>query len=296
MALIRNPSLCPDRCLVLSFMVSVVDGRVDAMTVPPASGPPAVGTKLTRVPGRSAPRALVLEEVEEAVARLRRNIDPALWPLLVPKAEDQYRWRIQLECGCVREVLTRGKDAYPDQTSDRDPLSQTRLPAGQYWCSEHEVEMPFREIVEWLDCELREFPADPKEPQHGLDPDDWAKIRRTEPKTSALWTVKLACGHRHRHAIAEPGWKPEDGPRLVSQKRAREMCAEYEEYFSTDEGQAAWPEGSPRGSHAPDDRSALADAAARARLFRLHTSKDRHRVPAHRLARSQAEAEAAAAY
>lgn len=42
---------------------------------------------------------------------------PALWPLFIPKAEDMFRWRVMLECGCVDEVLTRGRDRYPDQGS-----------------------------------------------------------------------------------------------------------------------------------------------------------------------------------
>lgn len=50
-----------------------------------------------------------MTEFEEGVADLRRRLDPALWPLFIPKAEDLFRWRIQLECGCVREIFTTGK-------------------------------------------------------------------------------------------------------------------------------------------------------------------------------------------
>ncbi len=39
-----------------------------------------------------------------------------------------YRWRMQLECGCVHEVFTSGKDSYPDQHSDIDPFTRRRLP------------------------------------------------------------------------------------------------------------------------------------------------------------------------
>lgn len=73
-----------------------------------------------------------------------------------------FRWRSQLECGCVHEVV----------------------------------------IHEWVDRKVRELPPDPEEPEHGLAPMTWAKICHPEPHSSAFWTVKLWCGAPEAHSAA----------------------------------------------------------------------------------------------
>lgn len=89
---------------------------------------PAEGTLLTRIPGRARPRAQAVKEFEEATADLKKRYRREFWPLFVPEATKMYRWRMQLECGCVHEVFTSGKDSYPDQHSDIDPFTRRRLP------------------------------------------------------------------------------------------------------------------------------------------------------------------------
>ncbi|WP_026927132.1 hypothetical protein [Granulicoccus phenolivorans] len=206
-----------------------------------------VGSLLTRVPGRAQPRAQAVKEFEKAVAALKKRYRREFWPLFVPKAEDIYRWQIQLECGCVREVFTRGKDSYPDQHGDTDPFTERRLPAGEYWCSQHPVVRPYQDIVEWYEREIHEFPADPEEPQHDMSPEIWAVIRHSEPHSSASWRVQLACGHACRVAT-DLDFTPEGGPRLVSTVRRDEMRQELEDYWAA-EGPRAWPEEGPRRDH-----------------------------------------------
>lgn len=208
------------------------------------------GALLTRVSGRATPRAQALKEFERAVAELRHRYKPVFWPLLLPEAEDQYRWRIQLECGCIRETYTHGKDAYPDEQSQIDPITRCRLPKGQYWCSsDHAVEKPYREIVEWVSKEVKTFPPDPDEPKYGIDPETWAIMRRVEPTTSAIWQVRLACDHYDCHVITAADWKPEDGPRIVSVERRDEMLRDFEECWATDEGQTCWPQEGTKRDH-----------------------------------------------
>ena len=203
------------------------------------------GGLLARVPGRSRSRVEVLKDFEEGVADLRSRMKPAFWPLFIPKAEDMFRWRVQLECGCVHEVLTRGSDRYPDQAPGTDPISRYRLPAGEYWChGDHGSAKPYRDIVEWGEQKVREFPADPEEPEHGLDPEAWAKIRRPEPHSSAFWTVKLSCGHYTDVCVLDVEWRPEDGPTRVTKKRLGEIRRDFEEYWAV-EGQTGWPEVGP---------------------------------------------------
>lgn len=101
------------------------------------------GSLLARVPGQARPRVEVLKEFEEGVADLRSRMKPAFWPLFIPKAEDMFRWRVRLECGCVHEVLTHGSDRYPDQAPGSDLISRYRLPAGEYWChGDHDSAKP----------------------------------------------------------------------------------------------------------------------------------------------------------
>lgn len=115
------------------------------------------------------------------------------------------------------------------------------LPTGEYWrATDHGTVKPYREIVEWVDREGREFPPDPEEPAHGLDPETWAKIRHPEPHSSAIWFVKLSCGHFTR-PVVDVDWKPEDGPEHVPTKRLTKIRSDYEEHWAT-EGPTVGPE------------------------------------------------------
>jgi hypothetical protein len=209
---------------------------------------PAPGSLLTKVPGRARPQRQVLAEFNEYVAELRQRYKPVFWFLFIPKAEDMYRWRVQLECGCTREVFTYGSERFPDQGSDTDPFTGHRLPTGELWCSADHgpAQRGYRDIVEWIKNEVKEFPADPEEPEHELDGETWALVRHAEPHSSAFLTVKLTCGHVSTSVIAEVGWTPEEGPRLVSEERAEQMLAEFEAFWS-DPDHHGWPrEGSER--------------------------------------------------
>ena len=208
------------------------------------------GALLTRLPGRARPNSRALKEFEEYVADLRRRwLKPAIWPLFEPRAEKQYRWRVQLECACIIELYTHGKDDFPDARSFRDPITRHPLPVGELWCFDHQADQHvFHDIVEWIDNKIMEFPADPVEPEHGLDAETWARIRHAEPHSSAFWTVRLFCGHVHQHVIANVGWKPEDGPKLSTEKRAAEMLRGFEEMWAED------PDGYPREGPERDHR------------------------------------------
>lgn len=210
----------------------------------------SAGTLLTRVPGRARPRAQVMADFEESVAELKRRYHSALWPVILPKPEEMHRWRIQLECGCTREVLTSGRDDFPDSRSWHDVLSGRPLPLGEYWCSnDHgDVEDVYRGIVEWIDSSVKEFPADPEECPEDEDPEYWTIARRPEPHSSAFWRVRLACGHFDDHVPTDVEWKPEKGAILVSEQRAAEMRGEFEALWSV-LGDEAWPEEGPERDH-----------------------------------------------
>ena len=107
----------------------------------------AAGRLLTRLPGRARWRALAFKEFEESIDDLKLRYKRAFWPLFIPKPENLYRWRMQLECGCVREIFTRGKDDFPDQHCDSYLISRIPLPAGEYRCHKHEVAKSYRDII-----------------------------------------------------------------------------------------------------------------------------------------------------
>jgi hypothetical protein len=73
------------------------------------------------------------------------------------------------------------------------------------------------------------FPADPAESPAWASEETWAKMRHDEPHTCAFWTVTLSCGHAAEVPVSDLGWKPADGPRLVSASRLRKIKADFEE-------------------------------------------------------------------
>lgn len=215
----------------------------------PEDQTPVRGTLLTRIPGRARPQKQALKEFEEGVAELRQRYKPVFWPLFVPEARDMFRWRVLLDCGCTHEVYVHGEDRFPDERSYLDHMTDAWLPHGEFWCptTHAPAPKPYRDVVEWGNWKIVEFPADPEEPEHSLDPATWALIRHAEPHSSAFWKVKLACGH-YGQVCAEVAWKPEDGPKLTSRKRIAEMRAEFERSWSTN-GDEAWPAEGPERDH-----------------------------------------------
>jgi hypothetical protein len=174
----------------------------------------------------------VLREYRDLNAKRRSRIPAPLWPFWAPDPDEYYRWRVQLDCGCITEVLTWGPDRRPDDTQWPDPVCGTRLPARQMLCThEDSPPAPYREIAAWGDCRELTFPADSAEPPDWADAETWAVLRHDEPHTSAFWTVTLSCGHVTEVAVSNLGWKPADGPSRVSAGRLREMTTEFEEFW-----------------------------------------------------------------
>jgi hypothetical protein len=191
-----------------------------------ASAGTAAVAVLRRLPGAARPRAEALREYEEFNARRRKRIPAVLWPFWAPDPDQFYRWRVQLDCGCIREVMTTDKTQLPTEQQWRDLVHGPRLPVGQLICAHDEKAYgPYQRIVEWGRRREESFPPDPQEPPEWAEPELWAKIRRDEPSTSAFWTVTLSCGHA-TDVVTDVDWKPDDGPQRVSEQRRREMLAE----------------------------------------------------------------------
>ena len=187
---------------------------------------------LRRLPGRARPRAEALQEYQNFNAERRSRIPAALWPFWAPDPEEFYRWRVQLECGCVEEVLTYGKEKLPAERQWYDLVHDARLPAGQILCHHDDAApAPYREIVEWGERREVSFPADPVEPPDYVSAETWAVIRHDEPHTSAFWKVTLSCGHVTEVPVLDLGWKPADGPRRLEAKRIKEITADFEEMW-----------------------------------------------------------------
>jgi hypothetical protein len=66
-----------------------------------------------------------LREYEEFNARRRKRIPAVLWPFWAPDPDQFYRWRVQLDCGCIREVMTTDKTQLGPSSS------------GATWCTAH---------------------------------------------------------------------------------------------------------------------------------------------------------------
>lgn len=195
------------------------------------------GAFLRRIPGSTRPRREVLGDVEKYAADLRRRLDPVLHFLYVPDPRKLYRWKVELGCGHVTELLTRGIDDFPDERQHHDPVHRGLLNPGEMWCREDphaEVLRPFAEIAEWLSSEVKEFPAGPVEPPDGWEPDIWAVIRHDEPHRSRFWRVRLACGHEQEHVVTDVEWSAGDDPKRVTAERAEVMRIEMEEYWASE--------------------------------------------------------------
>lgn len=105
--------------------------------------------------------------------------------------------------------------------------------------SDDEHPRHYQEIVDWVQRREATFPADPVEPPDYLadlstENSLWEKLRRKEPVTRALWQVELACGHFGEQSAPSLEWRPGDPPITVSDERAAEMTADWEDYYATE--------------------------------------------------------------
>ncbi|WP_406183888.1 hypothetical protein [Streptomyces sp. NBC_01006] len=183
-----------------------------------------------RLPGRAKRRTDVLREYEKFNADRRRTIPPVLWPFFAPDPDRYYRWRVQLDCACIKELMTPGDDTPPSERQWRAPRDDETLPPGQLYCWHDESgHAPYRDIVEWGDRREVSFPADPAEPPEWADAEVWAVLRHDKPHTSAFWKVTLDCGHLEEVVAPTLDWKPADGPRLADASRVKQMTEEFEQ-------------------------------------------------------------------
>ncbi|WP_079430777.1 MULTISPECIES: hypothetical protein [Streptomyces] len=177
----------------------------------------------------------VLREYEQFNSDRRRGIPPVLWPFLAPDPDSYYRWRVQLDCACIKELLTPDDCTPPSERQWRGLGNGGALPQGQVYCRHDDsVDAPYRDIIEWGERREVSFPADPVEPPEWAEADVWAVIRHHEAHTSAFWKITLACGHLEEVVAPTLDWKPDDGPRLAEAKRVKQMIEEFEQAWASD--------------------------------------------------------------
>ncbi|MFD3836701.1 hypothetical protein ACFWWC_10630 [Streptomyces sp. NPDC058642] len=190
--------------------------------------PPPSTPVMRRLPGKARPRQEVLRECEAEAAEMRGYIPQVLWVFLIPDLTRVFRWRVQLDCGCIPEVLTREDGTPPHETQWK--AFHSPLPPGQMICHHDDSPPPpYRLIAEWGDRREVTFPADPDEPPDDTDPRVWSVIRHDEPHTSAFWEVTLACGHVEEAIAPSLDWVPASGPRRAAPERVQQMSAEFED-------------------------------------------------------------------
>ncbi|WP_280428173.1 hypothetical protein [Nocardia brasiliensis] len=165
---------------------------------------------------QSATKAL--KEFNESQQQQRDRVPTNLlevWELRKPKAEDLCRWRVRLDCGCVKELLIHGDMSSPlDTVWLSSALIDGDLPPGEIEHLHEGAIDSYREIVDWGEYRIVVHPADPVEPPDYLsdDPEYWAKIRHSEARTLAHWSVTLACGHHTEVSVKDLDWRPSNGP------------------------------------------------------------------------------------
>jgi len=189
-----------------------------------------------KLPGKAKVRADAIRDAQEHLAAQRARTKPVFWWLVARDyTPETFRWRTEWDCGCIHEVLTERKDRLPTELQWLDPVVPARLPYGQFLCCKATTagESPYRKIVGWAEVphKVRTFPPDPPEPQHGLDPESWAKVRRTEEHTVAYWMVRLECGHA-ASVPARPGWRPADGHVRKDEEERQKTVAYWRDYVA----------------------------------------------------------------
>lgn len=175
------------------------------------------------------------QEWEEGLART------PMWSTYHHCPEDIFRWRIQLDCGCVEERMTTTDN--PQSLldgADTDWRTGKKLPPGQYLChsGDHPDHVfPVRDVASWDEREReRDLPADPVNPPEWWGDGDnecaeqWAKFRKG-PRTLVSWRAILTCGH-HFTALMELDWTPEQGLSRATPERLAEMRAEWAEAYA----------------------------------------------------------------
>ena len=207
-----------------------------------AATPPATERRL---PSEPSPRGDVLRLHHAAD---RRYPDDGL---------DRARyWRVQLDCGHVRDWLTYARGLggiIPADGRGKTPAEQdgwfsdyhdyrSYLGRGYTTCDHEDCEElmaavygPVRDILTWGHPVLGENKADPEEaPDWFAEPREeqgrdvaaeWAKCRQVEPDAYVAWQVLLSCGHKDTVYVDAPLWSPEDGtvpnPGKVAEVAAR---------------------------------------------------------------------------
>lgn len=208
--------------------------------------PASPGIPRRRLPGRARPADQALSEWQRARAewiKTRSNPEAArvLAPFLVGEAEHMHRWRVQLDCGHVTEVIHPAKDKPAEEWRWR------MLLPGEYWCDVDECRktrgLQVREIASWDErLGTGTWNADPEEvPEYlsKLPPTEaaetWARMRDAEPRDYARWRATLSCGHTEEVAVShDVNWEPTHGvtrrpPEDNGQRERRDWLIRYHE-------------------------------------------------------------------
>lgn len=123
------------------------------------TAPASAAAVMRRLPGKARPPEDVLWDYRDLNAERRSRIAAPLWPFWAPDPDEFYRWRVQLDCRCITEVLIWGPDCRPDGAQWPDPVNGARLPTGQILCGHEDSPLaPYREIAEWGDRRELTFP------------------------------------------------------------------------------------------------------------------------------------------
>ncbi|MFD7645647.1 hypothetical protein ACFV4P_33945 [Kitasatospora sp. NPDC059795] len=189
-----------------------------------------------RLPGRARRRTDALREYEKLNAECRSRFPRALWPFFAPDADQRYRWRVELDCGCITELLTRGDRTASHECQWGNGWLGEPLPPGQLYCEHDESgPAPYRRITTWKDRREVAFPPDTADPPEWITAEVWTVLRRDEPRTEAFWTVELECGHSTELVAPSLDWKPVHGPCVADPGRVREMAEEFDQASEADQ-------------------------------------------------------------
>ncbi|MBF6277325.1 MULTISPECIES: hypothetical protein [Nocardia] len=125
-------------------------GVLSSRKIGPATAWCSTGPK---IPGTARSATKALKEFNDSWQKQRERVPSELlelWELRTPTADDLYRWRVRLDCGCVQEMLIHGDMYSPvDRVWPSSRLIDGDLPPGEVEHVHTGMTDSYREVVEW---------------------------------------------------------------------------------------------------------------------------------------------------
>lgn len=160
-----------------------------------------------KLPGRPIPREELVAQWREMQHRnaLEGVLASFMFDVYYSTPDKTYQWRVQFDCGCVRDVVTRDRDSMPAD----DPAALGALAGSYHFGLFRPSEREKREQKDYYDNQAlaaarAKFGGEEPPPSHGVP---WSAARIGCPTGSSSATARTALGISRavQFATSSPG-------------------------------------------------------------------------------------------